>query len=856
MTFSAVLGSTNISDGTNYVIESESIGQGTNPATWRQTDGTLVIPVLILGSNQDDIEGKRRAIIGELNAAERSWRYGRESERIALALQMNTADTVYFDVRGGRVDPIQWHYTGKIGRVVLTLICDSHNGRSVARLDADVRPVSGTLTNGSATYLLDDVRGDYPARTRIRIVDQSVTGAINRLRLSLRSAASAVVGDWDPWIDIVNAGSVNQSDATAFGNSYERVTLPSATDRTFIGRATILPGALNKGPFNLRFRMRDNATVIGQPTGFTATPVGINVSQSAIATDAASGTSIAPTWSSATTTGSSLVAVVKASKTMVIRGITTIENDAVNVGETIITLTANHGYTNGTRVLISDVVDNTPNINGVWIISRVSGASFNITTGTTTPGTGGSARATFFETVNSVPSGYIKIGEGTTVEQLVEGVPLRSHLPPEPDTFEQSKVWIYTRLASASESGSKSFGFDVAVSNRSAILAEVVNVPSNGGLGAVTVEGGEGILNPPSGGTNAMYLGIAASKDQTWQPTLGFTEQRDGGGLVLASRFVADGSSQPWVAIPDDYDFPLLHALVSFSTVEQFFDLDAGTYAVRVQAVNNAGDEGRATNSASPVIPHDGGGLLLSWTAPSATGISHYRITVQDPDGAIWQADTADSSTSYMVTSLDGWEQVSALPGTLAGDYTASPAIVLVTVGTDDMTASTTTPLLNYEQVGVFRTEVDNLGAWHLAPREGIWAQLPPQEQMADGSQPDWAVEVFATNAGGPSATIDIDALNLISDESGITLWLPGMDLTTPRTWVVETRRDGSVVAWLEDGSGGFVGQVATSGRGLLPSAGDNVVSIVADQADGVSVIDNAQFTVAFTLFPVADWAV
>lgn len=873
MTISVVLGSTDIHDGTTYSIT-------TNPAQWRNTDGSLSFDMNVYGVDDDAIATNRRAIISEINDAERTWEHGQESDRIALSVQLDTTDTIYFDVRGGSVTPLRWFQSGTFAQVTVRLICESRRGVPIARLTADVRSTSSTLTNGSATYLLDDVTGDYPARLRFELADVSTSGVINRFRLSLKSAASAVVGDWDPWVDVVNAGITNTTDATAFGGNYEAVQLSSADAWTYLGRATMPAGALNKGPAYLRLRLKDRSSVMSAPGSLSVSEKAdaVPVVQTKSASASGSATSIEATWDATTTGDNTLVAVAKATKVMTKFGIASSADDASNAGETTITTNAAHGFSNGDIVLIEGVENHEPNINGTWAVSRVTSTTFNITIDTTdaTAATYGTVRETFFEEISSAESGYVLLDSLSTPERFIEGgVDTGDRVywrytagsTPDADTIEQTRYWLYVNPAATAESDAVTFTWDAAVTNRALALLEIGSPNADGGLGIVVNSQSEAILSPPQADANSILVGIAATKSATWLPGFGFSQQVDTGGLIVATKYLRDAAAQPWRATPSSYSSPAIAALLSITgEVEtDAYGLKPGSYAVRAQALDYAGNPSVATASATPTLTKRSTAMTVGYSAPSATGISGYRLTVQDPDGDIWQQDI-DNVTSYTITSLEGWEQVDALPSTSSSAYTPTPALIQVQVGTDDMTASTAaTRQTNYQIVGTFRsTEAvsgvdldDRMGEWVLSPEAGVFAHLPPQEEMLDGDRPDWAVEFFGKNGGGPtnafSKDIDIDAMNLMSAESGMTLWYPGLDLATKRTWVVEIRRDGSVVAWLEDGSGNYVGQIATAGY-LMPAAGDNVISIEADQADGISVISAAQFTFQPTVYPAADW--
>ncbi len=972
MTLSVVLGSTDIHDKVSYGITAD-------PARWAQGD-RLVLPLVIYGADQDAVEANRRAILSELNAAETAWRQGRESERVTLAAQLNTTDTISWQVRRGRVTPARWYPAGTFGRATLELETETRNGRPVAELSSDARSASGTLTNGAATVLLADVTGDWPARTRFTFVDTSSTGVVNRLRISAVSAASAVVGDWDPWIDIDGA-SANQSDATAFGGSYETRTLSSASTWSYVGTAVQPAGALNTGWRQMWLRLRDNATVMAAPTSLTATVLAASQVQVATGNSGGGGTSVSATWGGATTAGNHLLLAVKVQhedppEPEQVQD--AIDSDTADTTPSVswggATVAGNHlvmvlrfegdldDWTMPGGWQLGEVDSNpgSPNVHTALLYQEnaasdsgaVSGGSFGVATDwtmwiaeysglaasqtivSTGRGSGdstnigmvaldGAPSVDRFLVVGAIanndntatsfgaPSGgYTQRGEEAgllvadkataasgvhTMSALLDGtledyVGVSVAFAAAPATAEPVVITpptgyalagiaqnldegtaavttaLFYRENASSESGSKSVTFDRTVVAE-ARLMEYANVAPSQSLVAVVTATTEGVasgIGPTAIAQDPHTFAVALFGAYRTSTSYGFyqtpfAEVSDSRGLAVA--VATAGQSQAWsasavasavdqgahlLAVFRDESSTLTQALGTGGTnAADDNGLPAGSYAVRVQAVNAAGDVGAATASASPSLTVAGSSIALSWSAPTATSISHYRITVQDPDGDVWVADTPDNSTSYTISELTTWETAAALPSTSTGSYSASPAIIQARVRTTDADTD------NAQVIKTTRSVRSLIGDWHMVDVGASY--LPLQQEMADGGIPEWAVDFYARNAGGASYALHTDALNVAGPETGITLWYPGLDLGTKRTWVCEVRADGSVVAWLEDGSGNYVGSVAVAGS-LRLAAGDNIVSIAMEQAGGVSAISAARGTFQATLYPQVDW--
>lgn len=979
MTFSVVLGNLNLHDINNYFIP-----QPNNPGEWLGEDGTVRFPVLVRGSSASNVAAKRRAIIAEINRAETAWRFGRESERVALAVALQTIDTVYFDVQGGpNVGPAvrvrERHHGGTSEIVDVTLACESENGVAITRLAADVRATSGTLTNGSAKILIDGIQGDRPARTRIELQDVSTSGAINRMRLSIVSAESLVLSDWEPWVDIAHAGSSNQSDGSAFGDSYERVNLSSASSWSFLGRAVMPAGAMQRGWRHLYLRLRDHASTTPAPSGLgssidaPAQPGAITQRQTAVGSG--TGTQVSASWGSLTQNGNTLMLAVKAQnpqgdapETISRRqgGGTSGTSDAParswgtstqNGSLLVMTLRFEGNYEdwtppNGWSLVPGASNPGSPNVHTVMLYDEgasvhsgsESGGSFAspvdwsmytteytdvatsgalIAVGTNT-GDGTSSLSLSVSTPTSLPRAVIVAADGVigsidnrfswsnnfierfddngfgVADRIVSsagsqgtsasyfpsddhagviaafaaaeqsgdppseiamtppaGYALAGLVPNLNDEDAPLTTALFYRQDAPATSGSQTVTFSESVTATirlieivglatTSVLADVVTATSSGAVGNL---GPSALVDQE--GTLALAVFGAYSTSTTWSGHSGdFTHIGTFNGLSVARA--TSGALQAWsaTAVASATDAGA-HILAIFRQRSLDDDppgqLEPGTIAARVRCVNRGGGVGSASGTHNAVVSLRNSAALFTWSAPATTAVSHYELELTF-EGVTYQIITEDATTSYRLESLAGLARGSF------GVASVAPNQIQVQVGTDDMTASTSgSRNENFRVIHTARTDRDLLGVWHF--HDAALEHLPIQQQIADGSQPGWAVEAFGRNSGGPAANMDIDALVALSDESGMTLEYPGFNLATPRLWVAEIRRDGSVVAWLEDGSGNFVGQVRSIGRLKIPP-GKAILTIVMEQAGRVAAVDAARATLQLTMYPAADWLV
>lgn len=320
-----------------------------------------------------------------------------------------------------------------------------------------------------------------------------------------------------------------------------------------------------------------------------------------------------------------------------------------------------------------------------------------------------------------------------------------------------------------------------------------------------------------------------------------FSEAGDSQGMAVAD---ATGGFSSWSsAAIANQSFEGAHILLVFkdntsgeSAITYPGQLQPGTYQARIQAVTSGGYVTSPTSTITDTITNANAALVYTWNAPALVSISHYRITVRY-NGVFYVVDTPTSSTTFTITTLDSLGTASAFPTT--GVRAAQR--VRARIGTAGSGASSTNLRPWHEVV----SEMQN--AWHLVYLGTF--DLPPQSEMRDNEQADWAIEIQGRSGGGASAALRVDALFLFSSrEPGLLLEYDTLDLSTACEWIYEAGNDGRAVARLEN-SGSEVGQIQAAGR-LTLMPGGNIIAFAADIAGGVSDTADARFTAQLDIYP------
>lgn len=291
--------------------------------------------------------------------------YG-QGTSVTLSLQLDTTNWVYFDILDGTLAMDTLGITLDYTYGALSLVCLPY-----ARGAAVTKTATATLTNGAATWLVEDIPGDAPALARLTIEDVSTsTQIINGVHVYQRTAYGLASGDFDHLVDLTAAtpGSATTDSSSYSGANFARITATS-TWRT-IAEATRPTGANNDGLFDLWLRLRDHTAAPSAPRNLSATvTTDIRTINTWSNSAAGSATSIAVTLSPSPTSGNILIAVVG------------YEGDTTPTTPTGFTL-ASDGADNA---LVTNTVG-TPDaqLAVYWKVSDGSETSVSVTTGTAT----------------------------------------------------------------------------------------------------------------------------------------------------------------------------------------------------------------------------------------------------------------------------------------------------------------------------------------------------------------------------------------------------------------------------------------------------------------------------------------
>jgi hypothetical protein len=273
------------------------------------TRGQIVIPVHFRGTTSNDMAQNYQRLVRKVRQAEKAWWERATDKRITFTWQPRTTTPVYFDVIGGSLTPLHINPGSHSGECQMTLQVLPY-----ARGETVTDTVTGTLTNGSAQFLRSEIIGDHPALVNLTITDTSPTGAINRIRVALRSEQGIdALGDYDPWVDTaaLSPGAA-QADATCFGGTYIHAT-SDLTTWANLSRSVMPAGVLNRGRRDVWARVYDAATAMAAQTS----PTAVAQRQTAVRRQGASDGAgpITVSWGSTTLSGSTLVGIVGGANT-------------------------------------------------------------------------------------------------------------------------------------------------------------------------------------------------------------------------------------------------------------------------------------------------------------------------------------------------------------------------------------------------------------------------------------------------------------------------------------------------------------------------------------------------------------
>ena len=276
--------------------------------------------------------------------------------------------------------------------------------------------------------------------------------------------------------------------------------------------------------------------------------------------------------------------------------------------------------------------------------------------------------------------------------------------------------------------------------------------------------------------------------------------------------------------------------------------VQVGQYAIVVTALDGSGNE---TAGSTPFAVGLGavGEVILTWTDTGAP--SNHRVYVFDQLTALgrwsWVATGSATSTYTLASALplaNSGSPPSANSTALGTSYLRGDVAVATPGGSPNYALGTPQPLL----LGSSQWETVLLGTVDLPP-------VPRGEQNAASSNafPDlpWTLTVQGFTATTGSPAIDVDAVWLLPhDEPQVTATYTGLNLATNYWWEIDTRRDGRVSGVLrQEGDLLPTGQVRVDGRFTL-GVGNNVITVLIEQAGGVNSWTNPSASFYFTYRP------
>jgi hypothetical protein len=371
-------------------------------------------------------------------------------------------------------------------------------------------------------------------------------------------------------------------------------------------------------------------------------------------------------------------------------------------------------------------------------------------------------------------------------------------------------------------------GFIVELTNIAAMIGEM---GTQEGLVPSTIP----ILDVPA---NTIMIAYAYSASA--QPVIGggFTNLYASNGLTVAYRRVTNATSfRPTASVSGTGAVLFNVLLFAEAEIPAEYQLAAGSYGARVQAIDAAGYRGNAL--AASTVTATIGQNSIGWTWGAVSGAVAYVITFSYLD-RFYEAIV--SGTSYSLTTLAGLKEVTAMPAT-AGAVAPAPRMRL-TVGTENDHVFTPLPEFAMDGDSTFRLY-----------RAFADVPLPPVATPLGGGQPEWSAQVEVRSANGLNATGRADALWLPpAREPYAEAWIHGLAESTKRHFVLETHRSGKGInAWLEDTAMvAEAGRLNTAGSLLIPP-GDSILLMAFEQAAGAHVF-TARGTVSLKVWPRNRW--
>jgi hypothetical protein len=387
-------------------------------------------------------------------------------------------------------------------------------------------------------------------------------------------------------------------------------------------------------------------------------------------------------------------------------------------------------------------------------------------------------------------------------------------------------------------------------------------------------------------GTNPQIADVAYFLADAVDPSLSLTTGNTAGQVAVmintAANVVVGYASQPsaallgstnngiWVQVPEPYTNITMRPILSVSngvaaagfvltvpttTVPNSAGTEyqqptpgtlfAGSYVMRVQAIDQAGYRSNATASSTATVTVDNSAVTASWTA--STGALAYALTIQATISGrpVATYEVITSNTSYVLTTTDGLGQVAGLPA-LSG-ASAPPPLVRARIGTAGDTV-----YADMSEIAV--ADATNFRLQRLFTDRAT----PPVDAML-GGWADAKMIVQMRSANGLAATVNADALWLVpSSEPQAVIEVPGMGEGVARRFVIETHPSAkATTAWrVNTSTGAEAGRLTTFGAIALPP-GDCILLIELELANGAHALATAATVNLLRVYPrhlLADW--
>lgn len=305
------------------------------------------------------------------------------------------------------------------------------------------------------------------------------------------------------------------------------------------------------------------------------------------------------------------------------------------------------------------------------------------------------------------------------------------------------------------------------------------------------------------------------------------------GGLMLAARLQ---TSDVPVVVSADVGTDVTNwwifevAFPTLSTSQQ--QLDVGTYAVAVTALDADGAESLASASASATTVKRGEAIFADWS--DVTGAVAYRVYVTF-DGVTYAFETPDAISSTTITTLS------------TGLLATPPDVATITCAQYRLSAGTQndpSPRLVAEVQGMRGASV---------PELVYFGAVQAARRREDDSRSDY---MFYLDVRHPwrATTVDLDCLIVLPHDAPQTVldYRPH-DLATPGRLEIDTRRDGRAQSRLLDASSTELAALHDTG-GFWLEVGAGVIIVIPEVNDGTGMLVyrlDTTFTVDVTYTPI-----